>query len=255
VSNLVAAGASRTEASVLGAVTVEDGRGSRGGCRNAAGSMPGPVATGPCTGLHLALNGATSCFRDAMSRLCGSSRASPNDIALPVGEAPSRRTAVSEGEPEVAMCSQQSGPGPSPGSSSSCEESCKPPPKNCYRLVLLGSSRVGKTSIVARYLLTNYVERSIFEKFIDPRKSKGIPEFYATRNFINVSTRAHHGSLSSGRRIQSTNSHHISLKPVLNIILPATSRSSKLCLAFRFTHQLAFFCIAITDNNYPSQLV
>lgn len=153
---LVVAGASRTEASVLGAVTVEDGRGSRGGCRDAAGPMAGTVATGPCTGLHLALNGATSCFRDAMSRLCGSSRASPNDVALPVGEAPSRRTAVSEGEPEAAMCSQQAGPGPSPGSSS-CEESCKPPPKNCYRLVLLGSSRVGKTSIVARY-----VQLSIF---------------------------------------------------------------------------------------------
>lgn len=196
---LVAAGASRTEASVLGAVTVEDGRGSRGGCRDAAGPMAGTVATGPCTGLHLALNGATSCFRDAVSRLCGSSRASPNDVALPVGEAPSRRTAVSEGEPEAAMCSQHSGPGPSPGSSSSCEESCKPPPKNCYRLVLLGSSRVGKTSIVARYLLTNCIEQSLFEKLIGPRVLKGFLEFYITRNFINVSTRANHWSMSSGR--------------------------------------------------------
>jgi len=154
--------ASPSEASVLGAVTVEDGRGSRRGCRVAAGPMAATVATGPCTGFHLALNEATSCFRDAVSRLCGSSRASPNDVALAVGEAPSRRTAVSEGEPEAAMCSQQSGPGPSPGSSSSCEDSCKPPPKNCYRLVLLGSSRVGKTSIVARYCNICHCENGEF---------------------------------------------------------------------------------------------
>lgn len=155
VTLIVVAGAwteaSPPEASALGVVTVENGRDNRGGCRDTAGPMSGAVATGPCTGLQLALNGATSCFRDAVSRLCGSSRASPNDVSLPVGEAQSRRTAVSEEEPETAMCSQQTGPGPSPGSSSSCEDSCKPPPKNCYRLVLLGSSRVGKTSIVARY--------------------------------------------------------------------------------------------------------
>jgi hypothetical protein len=135
--------ASSPAAGALGAVTVDNGR----GCRDVAGPMSAAVVPGPCTGLQLALNGATSCFRDAVSRLCGSSRASPNDVAMPVGEVPSRRTAVSEEEAESAMCSQQSGS----GSSSSCEDSCKPPARNCYRLVLLGSSRVGKTCIVARY--------------------------------------------------------------------------------------------------------
>ena len=134
---------------VLCPVTVENGR-ARGRCREAAGAVAGTGSAGTCTGFHLALNGATSCFRDAVSRLCGSSRASPSDAALPAGEAPSRRTAVTEGDQDSVMCAQQTGPGPSPGSSSSCEDSCKPPPKNCYRLVLLGSSRVGKTSIVAR---------------------------------------------------------------------------------------------------------
>ncbi|XP_055383723.1 GTP-binding protein Rhes [Condylostylus longicornis] len=43
------------------------------------------------------------------------------------------------------------GPGPSPGSSGSCDDS-EPPPKNCYRLVMLGSARAGKTSLVARFL-------------------------------------------------------------------------------------------------------
>ncbi|KAL5291592.1 RASD2 family protein [Megaselia abdita] len=45
----------------------------------------------------------------------------------------------------------QHGPGPSPVSSVSCDET-EPPPKNCYRLVVLGSARVGKTSLVSRFL-------------------------------------------------------------------------------------------------------
>lgn len=32
---------------------------------------------------------------------------------------------------------------PTPASTSSQEDACKPPPKNCYRLVMLGSARVG----------------------------------------------------------------------------------------------------------------
>ncbi|KAK4877470.1 hypothetical protein RN001_009976 [Aquatica leii] len=44
-----------------------------------------------------------------------------------------------------------SGPGPSPGSSSSCDD-IVPPSKNCYRLVMLGSAKVGKTCLVQRFL-------------------------------------------------------------------------------------------------------
>ncbi|KAK0173009.1 hypothetical protein PV328_006264, partial [Microctonus aethiopoides] len=74
---------------------------------------------------------------------------------------------VDEGEPRQPMRSRRgaqdlegpSGPedgilpvpvSPSPASTSSQEDSCKPPPRNCYRLIVLGSARVGKTAIVAR---------------------------------------------------------------------------------------------------------
>ncbi|XP_013140089.1 PREDICTED: GTP-binding protein Rhes [Papilio polytes] len=46
----------------------------------------------------------------------------------------------------------------SPGPSSlpqGCEDSA-PPPKNCFRLVMLGSARVGKTSLVSRFLGTKF---------------------------------------------------------------------------------------------------
>ncbi|XP_063827887.1 uncharacterized protein LOC135077282 [Ostrinia nubilalis] len=42
-------------------------------------------------------------------------------------------------------------PGPSAPVPQACEESA-PPPKNCFRLVMLGSARVGKTSLVSRFL-------------------------------------------------------------------------------------------------------
>lgn len=45
-----------------------------------------------------------------------------------------------------------------PPSTSSQEESCKPSPRNCYRLVILGSARVGKTAIVARFLSNKFEE-------------------------------------------------------------------------------------------------
>ncbi|XP_033212333.1 dexamethasone-induced Ras-related protein 1 [Belonocnema kinseyi] len=47
---------------------------------------------------------------------------------------------------------------PSPASTSSQEDSCKPPPRNCYRLVILGSARVGKTAVVARFLSNKFEE-------------------------------------------------------------------------------------------------
>ncbi|PBC30524.1 Dexamethasone-induced Ras-related protein [Apis cerana cerana] len=47
---------------------------------------------------------------------------------------------------------------PSPASTSSQEDACKPPPRNCYRLVMLGSARVGKTAIVARFLSNKFEE-------------------------------------------------------------------------------------------------
>ncbi|XP_017792018.1 PREDICTED: uncharacterized protein LOC108574032, partial [Habropoda laboriosa] len=47
---------------------------------------------------------------------------------------------------------------PSPASTSSQEDACKPPARNCYRLVMLGSARVGKTAIVARFLSNKFEE-------------------------------------------------------------------------------------------------
>ncbi|XP_049874603.1 GTP-binding protein Rhes [Pectinophora gossypiella] len=46
-------------------------------------------------------------------------------------------------------------PGPSAPLPQGCEDSA-PPPKNCFRLVMLGSARVGKTSLVARFLGTKF---------------------------------------------------------------------------------------------------
>ncbi|KAK9709450.1 Ras family [Popillia japonica] len=48
-------------------------------------------------------------------------------------------------------------PGPSPGASNSCDDVI-PPQKNCYRLVMLGSARVGKTCLVARFLGAKFQE-------------------------------------------------------------------------------------------------
>ncbi|XP_063623192.1 GTP-binding protein Rhes [Cydia splendana] len=44
---------------------------------------------------------------------------------------------------------------PGPSAPHPCEDSA-PPPKNCFRLVMLGSARVGKTSLVARFLGTKF---------------------------------------------------------------------------------------------------
>lgn len=38
-------------------------------------------------------------------------------------------------------------------------EGCTPPLKNCFRLVLVGSSKVGKTSIVSRFLDNRYDDK------------------------------------------------------------------------------------------------
>ncbi|CAG9770581.1 unnamed protein product [Ceutorhynchus assimilis] len=43
------------------------------------------------------------------------------------------------------------GPGPSPVSSGSCDD-VMPPSKNCFRLIMLGSARTGKTCLVSRFL-------------------------------------------------------------------------------------------------------
>ncbi|XP_021208065.1 GTP-binding protein Rhes [Bombyx mori] len=59
-----------------------------------------------------------------------------------------RGAGVEESEPERS-------PGPSVPLPQACEESA-PPPKNCFRLVMLGSARVGKTSLVARFLGTKF---------------------------------------------------------------------------------------------------
>ncbi|XP_048487743.1 GTP-binding protein Rhes [Plutella xylostella] len=47
-------------------------------------------------------------------------------------------------------------PGPSVPLPQGCGDDAAPPPKNCYRLVMLGSARVGKTSLVARFLGTRF---------------------------------------------------------------------------------------------------
>ncbi|XP_063363325.1 GTP-binding protein Rhes [Cydia amplana] len=46
-------------------------------------------------------------------------------------------------------------PEPGPSAPQGCDDSA-PPPKNCFRLVMLGSARVGKTSLVARFLGTRF---------------------------------------------------------------------------------------------------
>ncbi|XP_041987569.1 GTP-binding protein Rhes [Aricia agestis] len=61
-----------------------------------------------------------------------------------------RRGAGVEGED-----SGSESPGPSVPLPQGCEDSA-PPPKNCFRLVMLGSARVGKTSLVARFLGTKF---------------------------------------------------------------------------------------------------
>ncbi|XP_045450785.1 GTP-binding protein Rhes [Melitaea cinxia] len=56
---------------------------------------------------------------------------------------------------EIGDDSGAESPGPSAPITQACEESA-PPPKNCFRLVMLGSARVGKTSLVARFLGTKF---------------------------------------------------------------------------------------------------
>jgi hypothetical protein len=46
---------------------------------------------------------------------------------------------------------------------------------------------------------------------------KNFPEFYGTRRFITIFTRALHWSLSCARSIQSIPSHHISLRSILTL--------------------------------------
>lgn len=40
--------------------------------------------------------------------------------------------------PSSPLTEVTQGPGPSPGSSGSCGDDSQPPPRNCYRLVMLG---------------------------------------------------------------------------------------------------------------------
>ncbi|KYN01247.1 Dexamethasone-induced Ras-related protein 1, partial [Cyphomyrmex costatus] len=99
-----------------------------------------------------------------VQRLCrsGSATDEPTEHRI---NARGRRGA--QAEPELVEGQGPSGPedgmlampvSPSPASTSSQEDACKPPPRNCYRLVMLGSARVGKTAIVARFLFNKFEE-------------------------------------------------------------------------------------------------
>ncbi|TGZ32700.1 Uncharacterized protein DBV15_00925 [Temnothorax longispinosus] len=99
-----------------------------------------------------------------VQRLCRSGSATDEPAEHRIN-ARGRRGA--QAEPELVEGQGPSGPedgmlampvSPSPASTSSQEDACKPPPRNCYRLVMLGSARVGKTAIVARFLFNKFEE-------------------------------------------------------------------------------------------------
>ncbi|KAK0078352.1 hypothetical protein PV325_002655 [Microctonus aethiopoides] len=109
---------------------------------------------------------------------------------------------VDEGEPRQPMRSRRgaqdlegpSGPedgilpvpvSPSPASTSSQEDSCKPPPRNCYRLIVLGSARVGKTAIVARRLMRQQRPKHWYQSS-EPRLLDSTSSFHCSDGSIIV---------------------------------------------------------------------
>jgi hypothetical protein len=64
---------------------------------------------------------------------------------------------------------------------------------------------------------------------------KSFPEFYGTRRFITVFTRALHWSLPWAKSIQSIPPHPI--LSYINIVHPPTSWSSQWCVSFWHSHQ------------------
>nr|CAI5826072.1 unnamed protein product [Callosobruchus analis] len=77
---------------------------------------------------------------------------SVNSITAGAGERRAAVTEVTDPQDGGITTVVTTGPGPSPASTNSCADDVVPPPKNCYRLVVLGSARVGKTCLVARFL-------------------------------------------------------------------------------------------------------
>jgi hypothetical protein len=75
--------------------------------------------------------------------------------------------------------------------------------------------KVALGQVFSEYLLTYLRSWAFLEELSIVQPLKNLPAFYGTRSFNSVFTRALHWSLSLAISIQSTPSHHISLRFIL----------------------------------------